>query len=65
MSARYVGTHGVYSHSVAYEKDPECIVCSAGVALQVAPSLTLQQVGGGALTPTFVDQFMCTIVTTV
>mmetsp|Transcript_13364 Transcript_13364/g.28380 ORF Transcript_13364/g.28380 Transcript_13364/m.28380 type:complete len:433 (-) Transcript_13364:427-1725(-) len=40
----YVGTAGIYTHTVAYEKDPECLVCSAGVPLEVEASATLQQV---------------------
>mmetsp|Transcript_11925 Transcript_11925/g.16163 ORF Transcript_11925/g.16163 Transcript_11925/m.16163 type:complete len:436 (+) Transcript_11925:225-1532(+) len=41
----YVGTSGIYTHTAAYEKDPECVICSAGVPLEVdAPNATLQQV---------------------
>ncbi|CAI5482844.1 unnamed protein product, partial [Closterium sp. Yama58-4] len=39
----YVGTQGVYSHTVAYERDPECLVCSAGVPMTVPSTATLQQ----------------------
>eukprot|EP00897_Mesotaenium_endlicherianum_P009980 jgi/Mesen1/900/ME001156S00133 len=38
----YVGTGGVYSHTVSYEKDPECIICSPGVPLEVNSDITLQ-----------------------
>mmetsp|Transcript_16632 Transcript_16632/g.28058 ORF Transcript_16632/g.28058 Transcript_16632/m.28058 type:complete len:433 (+) Transcript_16632:135-1433(+) len=40
----YTGGSGIYTHTVAYDKDPECIVCSAGVPLEVDMSATLQQV---------------------
>ena len=30
-----MGTHGIYTHTVAYEKDPECMVCSSGVPVEV------------------------------
>eukprot|EP00245_Coleochaete_scutata_P005560 TRINITY_DN19219_c0_g1_i1.p1 TRINITY_DN19219_c0_g1~~TRINITY_DN19219_c0_g1_i1.p1 ORF type:complete len:447 (+),score=71.94 TRINITY_DN19219_c0_g1_i1:106-1446(+) len=39
----YVGTDGVYTHTVKYAKDPDCIVCSPGVVLNIPPSTTLQQ----------------------
>ena len=42
-SCRYVGTRGVYSHTVAYERDTECIVCSPGLPVHIAASTTLQQ----------------------
>ncbi|GJP78008.1 hypothetical protein CLOP_g8341 [Closterium sp. NIES-67] len=45
----YVGTQGVYSHTVAYERDPECIVCSAGVPVTVPSTASLQQ---------FIDQLL-------
>ena len=44
-SCRYVGTDGVYTHTVAYEKDPTCPICSAGVPFEVDPQLTLKEVG--------------------
>lgn len=40
----YVGSNGVYTHTVEYERDPECIVCSMGVPLQCRMEATLQQV---------------------
>ncbi|KAK9824971.1 hypothetical protein WJX81_001255 [Elliptochloris bilobata] len=40
----YVGTEGVYTHTVAYERDAACPMCSAGVPFRVRPSDTLQQV---------------------
>lgn len=40
----YVGTEGVYTHTVAYEKDPACPICSPGVPFTVQPSLTLREV---------------------
>ena len=39
-----MGTDSIYTHTVAYERDPNCPMCSAGVPLQVSPSATLQQV---------------------
>jgi len=41
---RYVGTEGVYTHTVAYERDAACAMCSAGVPFRVRASDTLQQV---------------------
>eukprot|EP00963_Diacronema_lutheri_P004902 scaffold363_cov331-Pavlova_lutheri.AAC.23 len=40
----YVGSNGVYTHTVEYERDPECIVCSMGVPLHCSKDATLQQV---------------------
>lgn len=42
--ARYTGTDGVYTYTVAYEKDPSCLACGSGVPVEVDPSDTLQQV---------------------
>eukprot|EP00270_Netrium_digitus_P018010 TRINITY_DN6773_c0_g1_i1.p1 TRINITY_DN6773_c0_g1~~TRINITY_DN6773_c0_g1_i1.p1 ORF type:complete len:460 (-),score=121.14 TRINITY_DN6773_c0_g1_i1:120-1460(-) len=39
----YIGSHGVYSHTVAYEKDPNCAICSAGIPFSLKASTTLQQ----------------------
>jgi ubiquitin-activating enzyme E1 C len=39
-----MGAQGIYTHSVAYERDPGCPVCSAGVPLEVDKEQTLQQV---------------------
>lgn len=41
-----MGTEGVYTHTVAYEKDPACPICSPGVPFTVQPSLTLREVRG-------------------
>ena len=41
---RYNGTRGTYTHTVSYERDPACPVCSPGVPLSVAPSATLAEV---------------------
>ncbi|CAI5502882.1 unnamed protein product [Closterium sp. Naga37s-1] len=38
-----VGTQGVYSHTLAYDRDLECLVCSAGVPVTVPSTATLQQ----------------------
>ena len=37
----YVGSGGVYTHTVAYERDPNCVVCSPGVAFEIGASATL------------------------
>eukprot|EP00873_Tetraselmis_striata_P019120 jgi/Tetstr1/439384/TSEL_027819.t1 len=39
----YVGSGGVYTHTVAYEKDPSCAICSAGLPLDASPGMTLQE----------------------
>lgn len=46
---RYVGTDGVYTHTVAYERDAACPMCSAGVPFRVRPSDTLQQARGAVM----------------
>ncbi|MEW5308906.1 MAG: hypothetical protein WDW38_000826 [Sanguina aurantia] len=40
----YMGAQGLYTHTVAYEKDPNCLLCSSGISLQVESESTLQQV---------------------
>lgn len=42
----YTANAGVYTHTVKYEKDEACPICSAGTLLEVAPDATLQQVCG-------------------
>ena len=37
----YVGLDGVYSHTVEYERDPVCVVCSPGIAHVVSVDATL------------------------
>eukprot|EP00249_Psilotum_nudum_P002700 c15822_g1_i1 orf=405-1733(-) len=39
----YVGTQGIYTHTVSYEKDPNCLVCSAGALMEVDSSVSLQK----------------------
>lgn len=39
-----MGSQGIYTHTVQYERDASCPICSAGVALEVDPSSTLQKV---------------------
>ena len=41
---RYVGTDGIYTHTAAYEQDPQCSICSPGIPFEVQSSMTLQQV---------------------
>ena len=43
VGCRYVGTEGVYTHTVAYERDAACPMCSAGVPFSVHSTDTLQQ----------------------
>ena len=40
----YTGTDGIYTYTVAYDRDPACLSCSAGLPVDVGPSDTLQQV---------------------
>lgn len=40
---RYVGLDGVYTHTVAYERDPACPICSPSVPFEVESTSTLQQ----------------------
>lgn len=40
----YVGSNGVYTHTVEYEKDPECLICSPGISLHCLERSTLQDV---------------------
>lgn len=44
-ACRYMGAQGVYTHTVQYEKDLECPICSMGTPLTVQPGMSLQQVG--------------------
>ena len=41
---RYTGMEGVYTHTVKYEKDPACPMCSASVPFEVASTDTLEKV---------------------
>lgn len=45
LGCRYTGSQGIYTHTVAYERNVQCPVCSAGVELNAPQSSTLQQVG--------------------
>jgi hypothetical protein len=38
------GSQGIYTHTVSYEKDESCPVCSAGVLVTAPLDATLQQV---------------------
>eukprot|EP00877_Chromochloris_zofingiensis_P012669 jgi/Chrzof1/7656/Cz02g31240.t1 len=40
----YTGSQGIYTHTVSYEKDTSCPVCSAGVLVEAAADATLQGV---------------------
>ena len=40
----YNGTRGVYTHTVEYERDAECVVCGSGRKLEVPKESSLQQV---------------------
>ncbi|GBG62533.1 hypothetical protein CBR_g30851 [Chara braunii] len=39
----YIGTSGLYTHTVSYEKEPDCLVCSPGVPMEVDSSVTLKE----------------------
>jgi len=39
----YIGGQGVYAPTFRYERSPECIVCGAGVQVEIAGSATLTQ----------------------
>lgn len=39
-----MGGQGLYTHTVSYERDPGCPICSAGVAVEVEREATLQEV---------------------
>ena len=42
----YMGSQGIYTHTVAYEKDPQCIVCGPGISVSVTAEQTLEHVLG-------------------
>jgi len=42
---RYMGSQGIYTHTVGYERDDQCPVCSPGVHITIDRRTTLQQVG--------------------
>lgn len=44
LGGRYAGAESVYTHTVAYERDQDCMECSPTETLRVSPSDTLQQV---------------------
>ena len=41
---RYTGGDGVYTLTTRYERDPECLECSAAAVFEVRPDMTLQEV---------------------
>ena len=41
LRRRFNGTHGVYTHTVAYDRDPACPVCGAGVPVVAPADMTL------------------------
>jgi hypothetical protein len=47
LCCRYAGSQGIYTHTVAYERNEQCPVCSPGVELNAPASSTLQQVRVG------------------
>ena len=49
---RYTGGDGVYTLTTKYERDPDCMVCSAAVVFEVRPDMTLQEVRPGFRTLT-------------
>ena len=42
----FMGGEGIYTHTVAYEKDLECPQCSSGICLTVPRAKTLEEVIG-------------------
>ena len=38
-----MGGEGIYTHTVAYEKDPQCTVCSSGISMTISESKTLEE----------------------
>lgn len=40
-----MGSTGLYTHTVKYERDPGCPICSPGVPVEADPEATLQEVG--------------------
>ncbi len=55
-NCRYTGTEGIYLRTVPHDKDPNCIICSPGVPLEVDKSITLQKVHKNLPYP---SQFNC------
>jgi ubiquitin-activating enzyme E1 C len=46
---QYTGTEGIYMRTVPHDKDPNCIICSPGVPVEVDTTCTLQK---------FIDQLL-------
>ncbi|KAG0565432.1 hypothetical protein KC19_8G190300 [Ceratodon purpureus] len=46
---QYTGTEGIYMRTVPHDKDPNCIMCSPGVPVEVDTTCTLQK---------FIDQLL-------
>merc|ERR1711937_459478 len=42
----YMGGEGIYTHTVAYEKDDECAVCGAGISMSIFREETLEDLLG-------------------
>lgn len=47
-----MGSQGIYTHTVQYERDHSCPICSPGVPLEVNANSTLQQVRPGSKSST-------------
>ncbi len=41
---RYTGGDGIYTLTTKYERDPDCLECSAAVVFEVRPDITLREV---------------------
>eukprot|EP00271_Cylindrocystis_brebissonii_P009693 TRINITY_DN2477_c0_g1_i1.p1 TRINITY_DN2477_c0_g1~~TRINITY_DN2477_c0_g1_i1.p1 ORF type:complete len:444 (-),score=58.52 TRINITY_DN2477_c0_g1_i1:452-1783(-) len=39
----YEGSQGIYTNTISYSKDPECLVCSAGNQVETSTTTTLQE----------------------
>ena len=42
LSFRYMGGEGIYTHTVAYEKDSQCAICSPGISMTISETRTLE-----------------------
>lgn len=41
----YMGSDGVYTHTIAHERDSGCLMCGSGLPLPASDETTLEQVG--------------------
>ena len=43
LMPRYTGGDGIYTLTTRYERDPDCLECSAAVVFEVRADMTLQE----------------------